>query len=105
MGKMTPHLNQTAVIKHHVVDTKGSAILDEYGQPMFAPEVTVKCRREKLDTRGATNLGQFVNFNHTYYFDESTVITKGDLVDGLEVQNIETYVDGRGNLVGYEVTV
>ena len=105
MGKLTKYLKQTAVIENVVLGTDGKPQLDAYGQPSFGTPTTVKCRKEPYRVRATTGYGQFVNFTTTYYFDESVQIRSGDIVDGHEVQSIADYVDGLGNLVGYQVDV
>ena len=105
MGKMTKYLKQTAVIENVVLDSKGKAKLDAYGQPEFGTPITVKCRKEPYRARASTGYGQFVNLTTTYYFDESVTIRSGDKVDGHAVQSIVDYVDGLGQLVGYQVDI
>ena len=105
MGKMTKYLKQTAYIENVVLGEDGKPQLDAYGRPTFSPQVMIKCRKEPYRVRASTGYGQFVNFTTTYYFDESVTIRNGDKVDGHEVQSIEEYVDGLGNLVGYRVDV
>lgn len=105
MGKMTKYLKQTALIENVILGDGGKPQLDAYGQPAHATPVVVKCRKEPYRVRATTGYGQFVNFTTTYYFDESVTIRSGDKVDGHEVQVIEDYVDGLGNLVGYRVDV
>ena len=105
MGKLTKYLKQTAVIENVALNIDGKPKLDAYGQPEYSAPITVKCRKEPYQGRASTSYGQYVNFSTTYYFDESTKISSGDRVDGHEVQNITDYIDGLGNLVGYQVDV
>lgn len=105
MGRMTKYLRQTAVIEHVALNSDGKPKLDAYGQPEYTAPVTVKCRKEPYRGRASTGYGQYVNYATTYYFDETTKINSGDRVDGQEVHSITDYVDGLGNLVGYQVDV
>lgn len=105
MGKMTKYLRQTAVIENPILDSDGKPKLDAYGRPMFGTPTMVKCRKEPYRARASTGYGHFVNVTTTYYFDDLTAIFAGARVDGHEVQNIADYIDGLGNLVGYQVDV
>ena len=88
-----------------VKDSKGNPVLDQYGDPTFNPGVEVKCRRERKLRDVLSQTGSTVRSDTTYYFDESTQIGVGDLVDGKPIIDFEEYIDGRGSLVGYEVVV
>lgn len=105
MGKMKKYLKQTAILSHILRDEQGKAILNSYGEPSVASTETVICRQEPYKYRAFTSMGQFVNYRTTYYLDSEVSIDSGDLLDGESVQDIRKYVDGLGQLIGYEVQV
>ena len=105
MSNMTKYLHQRATIAIMRVDEKGKPVLNEYGDPSYLPEVEVKCRRERKLKDVLSQTGSMVRSETTYYFDESISIRVGDLVDGKPIIDFEEYVDGKGNIVGYEVVV
>lgn len=105
MSNMTKYLHQKATIAIMRVDDKGNPVLNEYGDPSYLPKVEVKCRRERKLKDVLSQTGSMVRSETTYYFDESISIRVGDLVDGKPIIDFEEYVNGKGNIVGYEVVV
>lgn len=103
MSRLTRYLKQTAKLQTAKVDENGKTLLDDYGKPLYNEAVEIKCRKEPYKYNAFTSLGQFVNYQHTYYIDETTHVTVGDLLDGEIVLTVNEYIGGFGELVGFEV--
>lgn len=103
MSKMRKYLNQHATLQKAILDEQGEAKLDDYGKPLYEEAVVIKCRKEPYKVNAFTNYGQFVNYQHTFYVDETVSVGVKDLLDGENVLSVNEYRDGAGSLVGFEV--
>ena len=105
MSNMTKYLKQSAQLSTMKLQVDGTPELDTYGDPVYLPSVTVKCRRERKLRDVLSQTGSTIRSETTYYFDSSVIINVGDLVDGKPIIDFEEYINGNGKLVGYEVVV
>lgn len=104
-SRMTKYLKQTATLLPMRMDTDGNVELNNYGEPVYGTQRTVRCRKEPYRVTQRTQTGQIVDVSTIYYFDDSVKPKVGDKLDGSIIQNVSEYWDGSGSLVGYEVHV
>lgn len=105
MSRLSKYLKQTAVLEKVKKDASGLPVMDSYGKYTYESPVNIKCRREPAKMNVLSATGQYKNHSDTYYVDESVKIGIHDKLDGNLVLSVYDYVDGSGQLVGYEVSV
>lgn len=105
MSRMSKYLKQTCKWSKMLVDENGNAILDMYGDPTFAAEVIVPCRRERSLKDVLTLTGSVKRSATTYYIDERYDVSMGDLMDGKPIIDFEEYTNEHGKTEGYMVVV
>lgn len=98
MSRITKYLKQNCRLA-----TVGP--LNRYGEPQYASEITLVCRREPCSRDIQTANGALVRSSDRYYLDDAQVIHNDDLLDGKPILTINGLVDQFGKLIGYECYV
>lgn len=104
MSRITKYLKQSCQLSSLESSTSGTT-LNKYGEPQYAPEVTLMCRREPCTRDIQTANGAIVRSTDRYYLDARRIIHNDDLLDGKVILQINGLVDQFGKLVGYECYV
>lgn len=102
MSRMTKFLKQQCVFEQAQRDSNGKVLLDRYGEILYEPPVTIKCRREKIIKDVQTNTGAILRSSTRYFTDETRVVDAGDRFDGKVVLEVEEYTNQLGLTEGYE---
>lgn len=105
MSYMTKYLNQKCTYEKARKDASGATSIDRYGETMYAPEVHVRCRRERLVKDIKTANGSILVAQSRYFLDEDTKVEADDRLDGRVVISVEEYVNVLGKVEGYECYV
>ena len=100
MSRITKYLKQSCQLS-----SSESLTLNKYGEPQYAPEITLVCRREPCTRDIQTANGAIVRSTARYYLDARRIIHNDDLLDGKVSLQINGLVDQFGKLVGYECYV
>lgn len=106
MSRLTKYLRQSATLSRVQRSTvTGEPVLDLYGEPLYEPQVQVRCRRERVIKDVLTQTGAVLKSETRYYLDDTAEIRVGDVLDGRTAVGVEEYTDGLGRLEGYLVYV
>ena len=105
MSRMTKYLKQTCQIEPYKQDAEGQPEHNRFGELIYKPAVTCKCRRESVLKDVRTENGSFLKSNARYFFDETTDIKINYKIDGSVVLSVEEYTNERGECEGFEVHV
>lgn len=105
MSRLTRYLKQTAVLESVVLNEDGEPVMDAYGKYQYQEPQVVKCRKEITEDIASSDGGHYVRYSYTYYVDETIPVHNDDKLDGKLVVGVGEYVDGAGQLIGYEVHV
>ncbi|MGN1230069.1 MAG: hypothetical protein ACI4T5_10520 [Prevotella sp.] len=99
---MTKFLKQKCVFERAKRSEDGSVQLDQFGEVIYEPPVTLKCRRERVIKDVQTNTGAILRSSTRYFTDESQPIDADDRFDGKTILEVEEYTNQLGKTEGYE---
>ena len=105
MSRMTKFLRQTCEVQPFKSDRRGNAILDDFGELMYLQPVQYKCRCERSHKDIKTTNGSLIRSTSRYYLDNSADIKPDYKIDGNIVLDVSEYINGLGQIEGYEVYV
>lgn len=105
MSRMTKFLRQTCKLQAYERDVDGSAKMNEFGELIYKPSITVKCRHEDTHRDVQTQNGSIIRSMSRYFLDGSNEVVADFRIDGKVVISVESYVNSVGKIEGYEVYV
>lgn len=105
MSRMTKFLRQTCSVETYQLNEAGQPSHNAYGELLYNPPVTLKCRHEVAYKDIQTANGQLVRSTSRYFLDDVTEIKADYRIDGRVVLNVASYINGLGKCEGYEVYV
>lgn len=102
MSRLSKFLKQQCVWEPALRDDTGKVRLDSFGEVLYGPGTSLRCRREKTIQDVQTNTGAILRSSTRYFTDESVEINAEDRLDGKVVLTVEEYTNQLGNVEGYE---
>ena len=102
MSRMSKYLRQKCTYEKLQRGMDGSILLDKFGDPLYEPAVTIKCRRETFVQEVQTNTGAILKSSTRYFTDDRQTIQANDKLDGKAVLKIEEYTNQFGITEGFE---
>lgn len=104
MSRMTKFLKQKCLLEKYI-EENGQPKLNVFGELEYQAPITLKCRHEMSHKDFQTTNGSIVRSTSVYYVDESIEIKADYRIDGHVVVSAISYVNGLGEIEGYEVYV
>lgn len=104
MSRMTKFLKQRCKLEKLTIEN-GQPKLNDFGEFQYNAPIELRCRHESSHKDVQTANGSIVRSTSRYFFDESQAIAADDRIDGKVVISVTEYVNGLGNIEGYEVYV
>lgn len=104
MSRMTKFLRQRCLLEKYV-EENGQPKLNAFGELQYQAPITLRCRHEQSYKNVETSNGSIVRSTSVYYLDESTEIKADYRIDGHVIISAISYINGFGNVEGYEVYV
>lgn len=105
MSRMTKFLRQTCQVERYKLDENGNPEKNRFGEIIYQPPITCKCRHEILIKDIQTENGGLIRANSRYFLDESIELRADYRIDGRVILSVESYINEVGKLEGYEVYV
>lgn len=104
MSRMTKFLRQKCRLEKYI-EENGQPKLNDFGEFQYDSPLVVKCRHEVSYRDVQTANGSIIRTTSVYYFDESHEIKPDYRIEGKVVVSVKGYINGLGNVEGYEVYV
>lgn len=105
MSRMTKFLQQKCMVEAYVVNDKGNAETNRFGEFIYQEPVECKCRHEVCFKDVQTVNGSVVRSASRYFLDEKVELKADYRIDGRVILTVETYINQLGKVEGYEVYV
>lgn len=102
---MTKFLKQDCQLELAQRNDDGSTVLNDYGDIVYTPVETIKCRREGTAQDVQTGTGAIVKVSTRYFVDEKIEVRADDRIDGHVVLAASEYTNELGRCEGYECYV
>lgn len=105
MSRMTKFLRQECQVEKYVETDEGNAETNRFGEIQYQPPIICKCRHEVCfrDVQDAN--GSVVKSVARYFLDEKIELKADYRIDGRVIITVESYINERGKVEGYEVYV
>lgn len=105
MSRMTKFLKQTCQVEAYEVGEDGNPERNRFGEIVYKPPITCKCRREKIVKDVQTTNGSIVQATTRYFLDEKIELFADYRIDGHVLLTVEEYTNELGRSEGFEVYV
>lgn len=105
MSRMTKFLKQTCSVEAYTLDEQGQVVMNRFGDIVYQPPQTCKCRHEISAQDVLTTNGDIIKSTSRYYLDQSMELQTDYRIDGKPILTLNTLVNERGGIEGYEVYV
>lgn len=99
MSRMSKYLKQTCTLEVVALDNELHPRMNVYGELVYAPPVTIKCKRRKYSVDVETSSGAIVKSENRYHTVEEIGIN--DKLDGKVVLSISEITNEQGLPEGY----
>lgn len=98
MGIYKGYFRHNGTLKRALRGEDGTATLDKYGNPAYSSAIPIKCFKTVETVPIVTEAGTVYAQKRTYYVDGSISMMEGDLLDGLQIDSLSSYLDLQGKL-------
>lgn len=105
MSRMTKFLRQKCQVEAYALDESGNPEHNRFGELIYQPPKTCRCRCEKITKDIKTDNGSIVQSKARYFLDGSMEIMTDYRIDGHVLLSVEDYINEYGKCEGYEVYV